>query len=209
MSSDLNNSGWIKICGMTTTAAVAAALEAGVDAIGFVFAPSVRRVTAARAAELAQPARNRISCIAVTRHPTQAEVDEIVSVFNPDVLQTDIEDLDQLRLPSTLPRLPVLRAGVATAISGPLPARLLFEGPHSGTGRTSDWQQAAALARQTQLLLAGGLNAANVAAAIAGVRPAGVDTSSGVEESPGLKSPARMAEFVRAARAAFAALEGS
>ena len=201
--------GWIKICGMTTEAAVVAALEAEVDAIGFVFAPSVRRVTAARASELARVARDRVSCIAVTRHPSQAEVDEIVSVFRPDILQTDIEDLDQLRLPGTLPRLPVLRAGAATAICGPVPARLLFEGPLSGTGRTSDWQQAAMLARQTRLLLAGGLHAGNVAEAIASVRPAGVDTSSGVEASPGIKSPAKMAEFVRAARAAFARLEKS
>jgi phosphoribosylanthranilate isomerase len=199
--------GWIKICGMTSVEAVAAALEAEVDAIGFVFAPSARRVTPERAAELARRARDRVSCIAVTRHPTQAEVDEIVNVFRPDVLQTDIEDFDQLRLPDTLPRLPVLRAGADTAICGPLPARLLFEGPQSGTGRVSDWQQAALLARQTRLLLAGGLNAANVAAAIASVRPAGVDTSSGVESSPGIKSPAKMAEFVRVARAAFAQLE--
>jgi phosphoribosylanthranilate isomerase len=203
----MNQRGWIKICGMTTADAVAAAVESGVDAIGFVFSPSVRRVSAAHASELARAARDRVSCVAVTRHPTQSEIDEIVSVFRPDVLQTDIEDLDQLRLPSTLPRLPVLRGGAATAICGTLPARLLFEGPHSGTGQTSDWQQAATLARQTRVLLAGGLHAGNVAEAIASVRPAGVDTSTGVESSPGIKSPARMAEFVRAARAAFARLE--
>jgi phosphoribosylanthranilate isomerase len=204
----MSHRGWIKICGMTTPEAVAAAVAAEVDAIGFVFAPSVRRVTAARASELAQPARDRVSCIAVTQHPSQAEVDEIVNIFRPDMLQTDIDDLDRLRLPQTLPRLPVLRAGSATTISGSLPARLLFEGPRSGSGQASDWEQAAELARQTQLLLAGGLNADNVAAAIAKVRPAGVDTSSGVEASIGLKSPAKMAEFVRAARAAFARLAG-
>jgi phosphoribosylanthranilate isomerase len=207
MAATADQRGWIKICGMTSAEAVAAALEAGVDAIGFVFAPSVRRVTAARAEELARCARDRVSCIAVTRHPTQAELDEIVSVFKPDVLQTDIEDLDGLRLPQSLPRLPVLRACSDTALRGTLPARLLFEGPHSGTGRTSDWQQAALLARQTRLLLAGGLNAGNVTQAIASVRPAGVDTSSGVELSPGIKSPAKMAEFVRVARAAFARME--
>ena len=201
--------GWIKICGMTTPEAVAAALAADVDAIGFVFAPSVRRVSVARAVELAGPARDRVACVAVTQHPAQAEVDEIVNGFHPDVLQTDITDFDRLRLPQTLPRLPVLRAGSATAICGALPARLLFEGPRSGTGETSDWEQAAELARQTRLLLAGGLNAGNVAAAIARVRPAGVDTSSGVEASPGLKDPAKVAEFVGVARAAFARLEAS
>jgi phosphoribosylanthranilate isomerase len=198
--------GWIKICGMTSEAAVAAALEAGVDAIGFVFAPSVRQVSAVRARELALPARDRVSCIAVTQHPTQLLIDEIVRVFQPDILQTDIEDFAGLQLPSTLPRLPVLRAGVATALSGSLPARMLFEGPRSGTGQTSDWKEAATLARQTRLLLAGGLNQHNVAAAIAQVRPAGVDTSSGVEDHPGIKSAVKIAAFVRAARAAFVTL---
>jgi phosphoribosylanthranilate isomerase len=206
MSSD-PIAGWIKICGMTTEAAVAAALAADVDAIGFVFAPSVRQLSAARARELALPARARVSCIAVTQHPTQALVDDIVNVFRPDIFQTDIEDFAGLTLPDTLPCLPVVRAGAGTAICGALPARLLFEGPRSGTGKTSDWDEAAALALRTRLLLAGGLNQHNIAAAIRRVRPAGVDTSSGVEDRPGIKSAAKIAAFVAAARAAFGTLE--
>jgi phosphoribosylanthranilate isomerase len=202
------SAGWVKICGMTSEAAVAAALDAGVDAIGFVFAPSVRQVSAQRAFELARPARNRVSCIAVTQHPDQSLVDEILAVFRPDILQTDIEDLAALRLPHALTRIPVLRAG-AMKLRGELPARLLFEGPRSGTGRMSDWDEAASLAQHTQLLLAGGLNAGNVAAAIARVRPAGVDTSSGVEAQPGVKSAVKVAEFVSAARAAFAQMESA
>ena len=62
---------WIKICGMTSAEAVAAALEAQVDAIGFVFAPSSRQVTPEQAAKLAAPARGRALCIAVTQHPAQ------------------------------------------------------------------------------------------------------------------------------------------
>ena len=88
---------------------------------------------------------------------------------------------------------------------GPVSAghqRILFEGPVSGIGSTSDWHSAAQLARSTQLVLAGGLNATNVADAIAAVRPFGVDVSSGVEASPGVKDPARIHEFVRRARAA-------
>ncbi len=200
-------SGWIKICGMTDAAAVSAALDAGVDAIGFVFAPSVRQVSPRRAAELARPARHRVSCIAVTRHPDQSLIDELLRVFRPDLLQTDVEDFARLRLPRTLPRLPVLRAGADHAFCGNLPARLLFEGPHSGTGQLSDWQEAARLARETHLILAGGLNAANVAAAIRAVRPFGVDTSSGVEAQPGIKSEAKIAEFVASARAAFSEAE--
>jgi phosphoribosylanthranilate isomerase len=200
-------SGWIKICGMTDAGAVAAALAAGVDAIGFVFAPSVRQVTPQRAAELAAPARHRVQCIAVTRHPEQALVDELIRVFNPDVLQTDAEDFDRLLLPDTLPRLPVLRAGGDHAFCCGMPQRVLFEGPHSGTGELSDWQEAARLARETRVTLAGGLNAANVAAAIRAVRPFGVDTSSGVEAQPGVKSAAKIAQFAAAARAAFSEAE--
>src|SRR5262245_60269407 len=122
---------WIKVCGMTTSDAVTAALHARIDAIGFVFAESKRQLTPQRAAQLATPARGKLACIAVTRHPTQREIDEILSVFRPDVLQTDAEDFPGLELPSNLEKLPVVRAGGSEY--QPLPARLLFEGPISGT----------------------------------------------------------------------------
>lgn len=194
---------WIKVCGMTTPDAVHAALDAHVDAIGFVFAESKRRVTPQRAAELAQPARGRVRCIAVTKHPAQSEVDEILSVFRPDVFQTDWQDLQTLRLPSDVSVLPVVRAGGGEPAQ--LPARVLFEGPVSGTGMPTDWPAARAMARRAELILAGGLSPANVAAAIAEVRPFGVDVSSGVESAPGVKSPQKIASFVSAARAASAA----
>ena len=191
---------WIKICGMTTAAAVAAALEAHVEAIGFVFARSVRELVPENAAALARPARGRVRCVAVTRHPTQAVVDEIVRVFAPDLLQSDAEDFATLRLPAALETLAVVREGGALPL--PLPGRILFEGPVSGRGAVSDWSVAAALARRTQLVLAGGLNAVNVAAAITRVQPFGVDVSSGVEERPGVKSPAAIMSFVAAVRSA-------
>jgi len=189
---------WIKICGMTTAAAVAAAIEADVDAIGFVFAESVRHMTPRAAAALARAARARVCCVAVTHHPTQRAVDEIVNTFRPDLLQSDAADFAVLRLPAALGRLPVLRSGEQAPDT--LPRRLLFEGPSSGSGSVSDWQQAGALARHTELVLAGGLNSSNVAAAIETVRPFGVDVSSGVEERPGVKSPAEIVKFVLAVR---------
>jgi phosphoribosylanthranilate isomerase len=192
---------WLKICGMTSLDAVAAALAARVDAIGFVFSPSVRRLEPLQAAQLAALARGRVSLIAVTVHPQQQLVDEIVRVFQPDALQTDLQDFESLRLPETLARLPVLRAGVAP--SAALPRRMLFEGARSGSGETADWDAASRLARSGELILAGGLNAHNVAAAIHAVRPYGVDVSSGVESAPGRKSAQKVAEFVEAARAAF------
>jgi phosphoribosylanthranilate isomerase len=193
---------WIKICGMTTAAAVDAALAAQVDAIGFVFASSPRELTPAAAARLARAARGRVRCVAVMQHPDQAAVDEVLRVFAPDLLQSDAEDFTRLRLPAALDTLAVVREGAA--LPAPLPARIVFEGPASGRGRVSDWSAAAALARHTQLVLAGGLSEENVGDAVARVRPFGVDVSSGVEESPGIKSPAAIARFVAAVRAAAA-----
>jgi phosphoribosylanthranilate isomerase len=197
---------WLKICGMTTPEAVAATLDARADAMGFVFAQSVRKVTPQIAAGLAVPARGRLRLVAVTRHPSQEAVDEILRVFRPDVLQTDVADLSALRLPADLEVLPVLRGlQDMSADSGrranSLP-RILFEGQISGSGTTCDWDGAREVARRTELILAGGLNAGNVARAVAEVQPFGVDVSSGVEERPGLKSPAEIARFVAAARAA-------
>jgi len=189
---------WIKICGLTTPEAVTAALDAGADAIGFVFAKSVRQVSADVALRLAAPARGRALCVAVTRHPSQEDIDDIVSVFKPDVLQTDSADLALLRLPTQLELLPVMRGAGGEALV--LPPRLLFEGLTSGAGVPCDWTAARRVARRTELVLAGGLNPANVAAAIAAVQPFGVDVSTGVEVRPGVKSPAEIMKFVRAAR---------
>src|SRR5277367_3627226 len=103
---------WIKICGLTSVEAVAAALAVQVDALGFVFAESVRRLSPQQALVLARPARSRATCVAVTRHPTQALIDEVLEVFRPDVLQADVAELERLRLPVTLELLPVVRAAV-------------------------------------------------------------------------------------------------
>jgi phosphoribosylanthranilate isomerase len=194
-------SGWIKVCGMTTAAGVAAAVEAGADAIGFVFAPSSRRVTINRACELAHGMRQRVTIVAVMQHPSRQEADEVIRDFRPHMLQTDAEDYAGLHMPQRLARLPVLR--IANAEHAEYPPRILFEGPRSGTGQVADWQQAALLARRTRLVLAGGLNPGNVAEAIRVVRPHGVDVSSGVESRPGEKSPELVRQFISAARAAF------
>ena len=191
---------FIKVCGMTTAAAVDAALACEVDAIGFVFAESVRRVTPQIANALAQPARRKIACVAVTRHPTAAQVNEILRDFKPDILQTDLADIEKLDLPRELSVLPVLRPGPRPTCE--LPRRILFEGPVSGSGRTTDWDAAAELARRFELIRAGGLNPRNVAAAIKHVRPFGVDVSSGVEESPGVKNTQLIEQFVAAVRVA-------
>jgi phosphoribosylanthranilate isomerase len=191
---------WVKVCGLTTPDAVAAAVDAGVDAVGFVFAESKRRVTAQQAAELARDVPRNIVRVAVMLHPSQTELDEVWSQFRPDVLQTDADDLATLRVPADLKVTPVFRAG--RELPTMLPPRLLFEGPTSGTGETTDWSAAAKLAARTQLILAGGLKPSNVADAIAAAKPWGVDVSSGVEARPGVKDPQKIYDFVRIARAA-------
>ena len=190
---------WIKICGLTTPEAVEAAVAAGADAIGFVFAESVRRVDTTTACRLAGPARGKVRCVAVTRHPAQPQVDEIITGFRPDILQSDAQDLQRLALPREIERLPVLRRWQA---GDTLPRRLLFEGAVSGAGRACDWRAASAVAQRAQLVLAGGLDPDNVAGAIAAVQPFGVDVSSGVESRPGIKDPEAVRRFVAAARAA-------
>ena len=191
---------WIKICGMTSADAIAAATEARVDAIGFVFAPSPRQVTPGQAAQLAALAPSGMLKIAVAQHPLQMKVDEICRILEPDLFQTDVEDLRELKIPPHIKVLPVVRFGRKTP--SPLPARMLFEGPSSGVGEMADWGRASELARQTELILAGGLSPKNVDEAIQAVRPFGVDVSSGVECVPGVKDPKKILEFVRVARAA-------
>lgn len=196
----MNNRPWIKICGLTTPASVDAAVRAQVDAIGFVFAPSKRRVTPQRARELSRDVPASIARVAVFQHPEQALLDEVCEVLQPDYVQTDIEDLAALRVPDTVRVNPVVRAGRALPLT--LPPRILYEGAVSGTGTKVDWGDAALLARRTKLILAGGLNPENVAEAIRIAHPYGVDVSSGVEASPGIKDPALIMRFVSAAREA-------
>jgi phosphoribosylanthranilate isomerase len=192
---------WIKICGLRTTAAIEVAVAAGADALGFVFHDaSPRNLPLATARELQRAVPPGVERVAVFLHPSQALVDAVLDAIAPDWLQTDAGDLPGLQLPEQLRVMPVLRDGAAE--SAPLPDRMLFESAHSGAGERADWKAASDLARQTQLVLAGGLHAANVAEAIATVRPFGVDVSSGVERERGVKDATLIRQFIRAARAA-------
>lgn len=193
----------VKICGITTAEALEAALGAGADAVGFVFhPPSPRHLAPAQAAQLAAQVPPGVKTVAVTLHPSQRSVDDVLAAFQPDVWQSDAVDFERIALPARIERWPVLRAGAV--LPRPLPHRLLFEGPRSGAGELADWSQAAALAAHCELVLGGGLTPGNVAAAIAAVRPYGVDVSSGVESAPGTKDPTLVWNFVTAAREAAA-----
>jgi phosphoribosylanthranilate isomerase len=193
----------VKICGLTDEAAVEAAVAAGADAVGFVFhEASPRNVSPRRARELAAAVPAGVRRVAVTLHPARELVAKVLAEFVPDAWQTDAADFAAFALPASVERWPVLRAG--SALPEPLPARFLFEGAGSGRGEVADWSQAASLARRGELILGGGLGPGNVAEAVRRVRPFGVDVSSGVESAPGRKDPARIREFVAAAREAAA-----
>jgi len=193
----------VKICGVTSPEALDAAVEAGADAVGFVFHPaSPRNVAPADAARLAARLPPTVRSVAVTLHPSQHGVDDVLDAFLPAVWQTDAADFATVVVPEAVQRWPVYRA--AAPLPAALPPRMLFEGARSGAGEVADWTQAAALARRTELILGGGLAPGNVASAVTRVRPFGVDVSTGVESAPGRKDAARIREFVSAAREAAA-----
>ncbi len=191
---------FIKICGLTSSDAVQAAVAAGADALGFVFAESSRRVTPDQAAHLCQDLPADLVRVAVMRHPSAEEWQTVRERFAPDWLQTEAEDLEALDLPANCRPLPVYRDGQTTPAK--FPARLLFEGTTSGSGQVADWRDAASIASATQMILAGGLDADNVADAIYAVDPWGIDVSSGVESRPAEKDPEKIRLFITRARAA-------
>jgi phosphoribosylanthranilate isomerase len=189
----------VKVCGMTDSAAVEAAVAANVDAIGFVFfEKSPRNVTPAEARTLASDIPKHIRRIAVMLHPEASLWQEVEEVFQPDVLQTDSDDFAYLSVAQGVEQWPVYREGSVDDETA-LPETYVYEGRKSGHGQTVDWSRAANIAKRGQMILAGGLSIENVGDAILQVRPFGVDVSSAVESSPGKKDAAKIAAFTAAA----------
>lgn len=189
----------VKICGLSQVEHVDAAIDAGADALGFVFAKSVREVTPQQAARLTASVPSSVKRVAVMLHPSNEDWQQVLKTFSPDVLQSDADDFSMLDVPTSIERWPVYREG-GIKPSADIP--YVFEGPKSGQGETVDWSQAARLAAHGNMILAGGLGATNVAEAIATVRPYGVDVSSAVESAPGRKDSNLIRAFISAARAA-------
>jgi len=195
---------FVKICGLSSEEHVRAAVAAGADAVGFVFADSVRKVDPAHAAAITISVPVRVRKVAVMLHPSNDEWHEVLKDFVPDVLQTDAEDFADLDVSADVERWPVYRdrnAITGTALNA-VTGTYLYEGERSGSGETVDWAAAAKVARRGNMILAGGLSAANVAEAITTVKPFGVDVSSAVESAPGQKDTELIREFINAAKAA-------
>ena len=195
---------FVKICGVKTVADIEVAASCGATAIGLNFhPPSPRCLAPERAAELAAAAPPQLLLVAVMLRPVQKDWERVLAGFKPDCLQADADSLARLSLPSGLETLPVYRDHESfDPETVPHGTRCHFEGGRSGAGERPSWRRATRLARRAEIVLAGGLDPANVAEAVRRVRPWGVDVASGVESAPGVKDAAAMSAFVRAAREA-------
>lgn len=213
----------IKICGLSTPETLEAALAAGAEMIGLNFHPrSPRYVTPAQAAELAAQARGKTEIVALVVDYAPQQAAELAQIVRPDWIQLHGKETpEQVAAIKAATGLPVMKAlGVASAgdldqvalYHGVADAILLDAKPPKdaaypgGHGKPFDWNLLAGLDPAFAFMLSGGLDPANVSQAIGVVRPAGVDVSSGVERAPGVKDIGRIADFVRAARAAAKAL---
>ena len=202
---------WIKICGVTTVDDAELAVRAGADAVGVNFVPSSkRRIDEATARDIVEAVGTRAEVIAVVADvPTDALIELLARLGLAGV------QLHGSESPAALERLlPAAYRAARIATSADVEearrfggARLLVDakvaGTLGGTGHTFDWGLVTALARERALIVAGGLTPENVGAAVAAVRPFGVDTASGVEaDDPRKKDPDKVARFVEAARRA-------
>lgn len=198
----------IKICGLTEPEHIAAAVEAGADAIGLVMVPSVRQVSPERAAELLAHVPDTVERFAVFRLPDPDLVRRIADLpFT--VLQGEAAYAGPIprgwRFVPTFRDEPAVVSLVGQRAGGEhwTDGLVLVDGPgDAGAGVTGSWQRAQQMARQAPLMLAGGLSPDNVADAITAVRPAAVDVSSGVEAVRGRKSADLIFQFVQRARSA-------
>jgi phosphoribosylanthranilate isomerase len=196
----------VKICGITRPEDAALAIELGADAVGFVLWPaSPRAVTAGQAAAI-DTAGAFTARIGVFVNASSHEVAQAVRAARLGAVQLhgDEHATDFSRVGA-----PVIKAvtladssDVEKAIALPADVTVLVDASDStkrgGTGRLADWSRAREVSSARPVILAGGLSAANIGDAIRAVRPWGVDVSSGVESTPGVKSAERMRELFAA-----------
>ncbi|CAN7233487.1 phosphoribosylanthranilate isomerase [Mesorhizobium amorphae] len=209
----------IKICGLKTDEALAAALAGGASHVGFIFfAKSPRYVDPAEAGRLRQAARGKASAVAVTVDAGDAFLDEMVAKMSPDMLQfhgsETPERVVEVKARYGLPVMKALSLSEAADIERIKPFigsadRFLFDAKPpkgselpGGNGVAFDWRILAGLDAGVDYMLSGGLNAANIGDALQLANPPAIDISSGVESAPGVKEPALIEQFFRAVRAA-------
>lgn len=207
----------IKFCGLTREQDVDDAVAAGADAIGLVFYPRSKRfVTPERAAGLRARVPPFVSVTALTVNASLQEMQEILDVVQPDVLQFHGDEDPRSCARYGRPYLRAFRVGapgmdtpealLESCLVHSAAAGWLFDS-HSegfgGSGRSFDWSYLSSVARNANarpLVLSGGLHAQKVYQALADVRPYAVDVSSGVEIEPGIKSAEKMRQFANEVR---------
>ncbi|AIC25203.1 N-(5'-phosphoribosyl)anthranilate isomerase [Rhizobium etli bv. mimosae str. IE4771] len=216
----------IKICGLKTPEAVDRALERGATHIGFIFfEKSPRYIEPDLAAKLAGPARGKAKIVAVVVDATNDELDEIVSLLKPDILQLHgSESPEHVLTIKALYGLPVMKVfSVRTADDLKrveayigIADRFLFDAKApkgselpGGNGISFDWSLLGWIDESIDYMLSGGLNKNNVADALANTKARGIDVSSGVESEPGVKSVAMIDEFFDAVETADAPVMAS
>jgi phosphoribosylanthranilate isomerase len=205
----------LKICGITRLTDALFAVREGATAIGMVFWPkSPRRVDAAIAAEIVATLPPMVWTVGVFVNAPVDEIGAVVRATGIRVVQLHGDEpptyIDAIEQP--IFRSATLDNVVDIAHDWPQDTTLLLDKAdpvrRGGTGEVVDWSRAANVARERRLLLAGGLTPDNIEEAIMTVRPAGVDVSSGVEASPGVKDFDKVSQFLKNARAAYAQLQG-
>jgi phosphoribosylanthranilate isomerase len=207
----------IKVCGVTRPEDVKAAVDLGVDAIGLNFHPaSPRFVDEGRATELLRVLPPFVISVGLFVDAPAERIAAVLEVLPLGLLQFHGDEAEADCRRWGRPYLKVLRMRpeleIDRALDGwPSAAGMLLDayrrGVPGGTGETFDWGRIPA-ARSRPLVLAGGLTADNVEAAIVAVRPDAVDVSGGVESAPGIKDPIRMEAFVAAVRRADRRIDG-
>ncbi|MGN2244421.1 phosphoribosylanthranilate isomerase [Frateuria sp. GZRR33] len=201
----------IKCCGMTRAEDAVLAARLGADAIGLIFtARSRRRVNIGQARAIARALPPMVTTVALFMDEDAAFVDEVVAAVQPALLQFHGAERDAWCAQFGRPYLKAIAMGEGSDAlprlrAYPGAAGLVLDGhglgEAGGSGKAFDWSLMPRDLGQP-LILAGGLHPGNVADAIRVARPWGVDVSSGIESEPGIKDPARLAEFIAAARAA-------
>jgi len=197
---------FVKICGTTTEEDALLAVALGADAVGFIFAPSPRMVSPIRVADIVKRLPREILTIGVFRNEAPERVVAVVNQAGLGGAQLhghetpEQAEFVRKRVRFLIKAFPAGDPTVSRAAEFAADV-ILVDSKSPGSGKVFDWALAEVPAG-LRLMLAGGLDAANVGAAVAQVHPWGVDVATGVEASPGRKDPRKLRAFVVAARAA-------
>ena len=203
----------VKICGLTNADDVKAAQDCGADYVGFVLYPgSPRGISGMNLSRILDNVELTSKAVGVFVNEPRAEIEKIAKDCNLHAVQLHGDEMadEFCDMTTVIWRAIKLLDGVCVpALSAWDVNRYVLDaavaGAYGGTGVTVDWAEAEAVAQANAVMLAGGLTPENVAEGIASVRPLGVDTSSGVESTPGKKNHDKVKKFIKAAKNAITA----